>query len=146
MFVCLFLDLFGFFFFFWPYHTAYGILVPLPGIEPAPHPSAVEARSLNHWTTREVPSTVNLEERTMEKKNIENCAVKIKSSIREKYTTVIIDVCALKRIVPILYYSLYLVFIQWEFIPVQLSCVHVCVCVCVCVCTHLCIFISFCNL
>ena len=28
-------------------------LVPLPRIEPAPH--AVEAWSLNHWTTREVP-------------------------------------------------------------------------------------------
>ena len=39
-------------FFFWPHGTACGILAPLPGIKPAP--PAVEARSLNHWTTREV--------------------------------------------------------------------------------------------
>ena len=32
---------------------ACGILVPRTGIEPAP--PAVEARSLNHWTAREVP-------------------------------------------------------------------------------------------
>ena len=31
---------------------ACGILVPGPGIEPAP--PAVEAQSLNHWTAREV--------------------------------------------------------------------------------------------
>jgi len=31
---------------------AYGILVPLPGIEPTP--LAVEVQSLNHWTGREV--------------------------------------------------------------------------------------------
>ena len=37
---------------------ARGILVPAPGIEPeAP---AVEARSLNHWTSREVPSVSSL--------------------------------------------------------------------------------------
>ncbi|XP_057389546.1 zinc finger protein 320-like isoform X2 [Balaenoptera acutorostrata] len=35
-------------------NTACGILVPRPGIEAAP--PAVEAWSLNHWTTREVPS------------------------------------------------------------------------------------------
>ena len=29
-------------------------LVPQPGMEPVPQP-AVEGRSLNHWTTREVP-------------------------------------------------------------------------------------------
>ena len=39
--------------FFWPCREARGILVPRPGIEPAP--PALEARSLNHWTTREVP-------------------------------------------------------------------------------------------
>ena len=44
---------FGFSFLFWPYHTACGILVPQPGIEPAP--PAVEAQSPNHWTAREVP-------------------------------------------------------------------------------------------
>ena len=32
---------------------ASGILVPRPGIEPAP--SAVEAQTLNQWTAREVP-------------------------------------------------------------------------------------------
>ena len=37
----------------WPYHTAFWILVPQPGIEPMP--PALEAWSLNHWTTREVP-------------------------------------------------------------------------------------------
>ena len=40
-----------FFFFFWPRCVACGLLVPPPGIEPL----AVEAQSLNHWTTREVP-------------------------------------------------------------------------------------------
>ena len=39
--------------FFWPCHVACGILFPRPGIEPVP--PAVEAQSLNHWTTREVP-------------------------------------------------------------------------------------------
>ena len=34
---------------------AYGILVPRTEIGPAP--SAFEARSLNHWTAREVPPT-----------------------------------------------------------------------------------------
>ena len=38
---------------FWPCRDACGILVPRPGMEPAP--PAVEARGLNHWTTREVP-------------------------------------------------------------------------------------------
>ena len=41
------------FLYFWPSHTTCGILVPGPGIEPAP--PAVEARGLNHWTAREVP-------------------------------------------------------------------------------------------
>ena len=39
--------------FFWPHHTACGILVPGPGIEPVP--PALEAWRLNHWTAREVP-------------------------------------------------------------------------------------------
>ena len=42
-----------FFLFFWLHSTACGILVPWPGIEPLP--PAVEAQSLNHWTTGEVP-------------------------------------------------------------------------------------------
>ena len=39
--------------FFWPCLMACGILVPRPGIEPVS--PAVEARSLNHWTSRDVP-------------------------------------------------------------------------------------------
>ena len=35
-----------------PHQEAYGILVLQPGFEPVP--PAVEAQSLNHWTTREV--------------------------------------------------------------------------------------------
>ena len=42
-----------FFFFFWPRCVSCGILVPRPGIEPLP--LALEAWSLNRWTTREVP-------------------------------------------------------------------------------------------
>ena len=41
------------FIYFWPWYVACGILVPGPGIEPVP--PTVEAQSLNHWTTREVP-------------------------------------------------------------------------------------------
>ena len=41
------------FFFFWLHRVACGILVPGPGIEPAP--PALEAQSLHHWTAREVP-------------------------------------------------------------------------------------------
>ena len=38
--------------FFWPHHSACGILVPQPGIEP--RPLAVSAWSPNHWPTREL--------------------------------------------------------------------------------------------
>ena len=38
----------------WPYHAAFGILAPRPGMEP--EPPAVEVWSLNHWTTREIPA------------------------------------------------------------------------------------------
>ena len=37
---------------FWPYRVAFEILVPQPWIKPTP--PAVEAQSLNPWTTREV--------------------------------------------------------------------------------------------
>ena len=47
-----------FFFFFLLCHTACRLLVPQPGIKPMP--SAVEVRSLNHWTTREVPHVLCL--------------------------------------------------------------------------------------
>ena len=42
-----------FFKIFWPHHTACGILVPRPWIEPLC--SALGVWSLNHWTAREVP-------------------------------------------------------------------------------------------
>ena len=42
-----------FIYLFWPHYTAHGILVRQPGTEPAT--PALEAQSLNHWTTREVP-------------------------------------------------------------------------------------------
>ena len=41
------------FFFFWPCHLACGILVPWPGIEPAP--LALKVWGPNHWNTREIP-------------------------------------------------------------------------------------------
>ena len=44
--------LFFFFLFLAAPHTACGILVPLPGVEPTLH--ALEAGSLNNWTAREV--------------------------------------------------------------------------------------------
>ena len=42
-----------FFSFFLLHYAACGILVPQPGIKPMS--PAMEAQSLNHWTTREVP-------------------------------------------------------------------------------------------
>ena len=39
--------------YFWPRCTACGVLVPWPGIEPVP--PAVEVRNPNHWTAREFP-------------------------------------------------------------------------------------------
>ena len=48
---CLFLAFI--FFFFLPSNAARRILVPWPGIKPVPF--TVEAGSVNHWTTREVP-------------------------------------------------------------------------------------------
>ena len=47
-----------FFFFFLLVCEAYIPIVPWPEIKPVP--PAVEAQSLNHWTTREVPVTRNL--------------------------------------------------------------------------------------
>ena len=44
------------FIYFWPCHTVCGTSVLQPGIEPVP--PALEAQSLNHWTTREVPMSV----------------------------------------------------------------------------------------
>ena len=45
--------LFFFFLFFWLQHGACGILVTQSGIEPMSW--ALEARSLNPWTSREIP-------------------------------------------------------------------------------------------
>ena len=39
-------------FYFWPHYVVCGILAPQPGIEPVP--SALGARSLSCWITREV--------------------------------------------------------------------------------------------
>ena len=50
------------FFFFWPCHVACGILVSQPGIEIVP--PALEAQSLNHWTTREVSQSIFTNEST----------------------------------------------------------------------------------
>ena len=47
-----------FYLFFWPQHAGILSVVPRPGIEPVP--PAVEARSLNHWTAREVPERILL--------------------------------------------------------------------------------------
>ena len=44
-------------FIFRPYHMAHGILVPQPGVEPKP--AALGARSLSHWTTRQIPIVRN---------------------------------------------------------------------------------------
>ena len=49
----LILSLIYLFLFLWPCCKAYGILVPCLGVEPMP--LALEAQSLNHCTTREVP-------------------------------------------------------------------------------------------
>ena len=49
---------FFYLFLFWPYHTACGILVPWPGIEPVCAPCPCSGmRSLNHWTASGVPQT-----------------------------------------------------------------------------------------
>ena len=40
-------------YFFWPHLIVCDNLAPQPGIKPTP--PALEAQSLNHWTTREVP-------------------------------------------------------------------------------------------
>ena len=47
------LDDFLFIYLFWPHPTACKILVPWPESEPVS--PAMEAQSLNHWATREVP-------------------------------------------------------------------------------------------
>ena len=48
----------SFFPFFWPRHVACEVSVPRPGIELAP--SAVKARSPNHWTARKFPAAIFL--------------------------------------------------------------------------------------
>ena len=57
--VSLISGLFFFFLNFWPHPAAAcGILVPCPEIEPLP--PALEAPSLKHWTSREVPGSFPL--------------------------------------------------------------------------------------
>ena len=53
--ICLLSEIF---FLFWPWHVACGILVPWSGIEPTR--LALEAQSLNCWTTRVVPLSLSL--------------------------------------------------------------------------------------
>ena len=48
------LNIYLFIFILWPHCVASGILVPWPGIEL--ESPALEAWSLNHWTTREAPN------------------------------------------------------------------------------------------
>ena len=48
----------SFFFFFWLYQMACGLLVLQSGIKPVP--LAVEAWSFNHWTAGEVPHLSDL--------------------------------------------------------------------------------------
>ena len=52
--VCVCVCVYIYIFFFCPSCTACEILVPQPGI--IPMPPALEAWSLNHWTTREAPT------------------------------------------------------------------------------------------
>ena len=42
-----------YYYYFWPCCVACGVFVPWPGIKPVS--PALEAQSLNHWATREVP-------------------------------------------------------------------------------------------
>ena len=49
-------------FWFWPHHTARGILFPRPGIEP--EPSTVRVWSPHHWTSRGFPiSSLKIEKK-----------------------------------------------------------------------------------
>ena len=59
----IYLFIYLFILFFWPCHTACGILVPRPGIEP--RPSAVKVWSPNHWTAREFPQLSLLDRRVL---------------------------------------------------------------------------------
>ena len=48
---CMYIYIYIYFFFFWFHHTAWGILVPWPGIEP--RPPGVEVQSPNHWIAKQ---------------------------------------------------------------------------------------------
>ena len=48
------MESFFFFNFFWLCCAAWGIVVPRPGIEPMS--LAVKAWSLNHWTSKDIPT------------------------------------------------------------------------------------------
>ena len=54
--------------FTWPHHEECRILVPWPGIEPLP--PVLEAQSLNHWTTKEVPRTSILDYTQLRNKHL----------------------------------------------------------------------------
>lgn len=57
---------------FWLRCMAWGVLVPVPGTEPAP--SAVKAQSPNHWTRREFQELLKLEGDFLEDFGLETSA------------------------------------------------------------------------
>ena len=52
------------FFTFWPHCTACGLLTPWPGVEPGL--PALEAPSINHWSAREAPTCIILNNITIQ--------------------------------------------------------------------------------
>ena len=52
------------FFTFWPHCTACGLLTPWPGVEPGL--LALEAPSINHWSAREAPTCIILNNTTVQ--------------------------------------------------------------------------------
>ena len=79
-------DPFQCFFFFQLCRAACAILVPRPGIEPAP--PALEAHSLNHWTAREVPDKTAFKIKTVTRDK-EGHYIMIKGSIQEEDIAII---------------------------------------------------------
>ena len=78
-------------FIYWPCHVACGILVPQPGVEPAP--PAVEVQSLNHWTTKEVPDFIVF--KCVSYMTEEKCKRLAYIHVREKlFWTFFLDNCA----------------------------------------------------
>ena len=80
---------------------AYGILVPLPGIEP--WPSAVKAWSPKHWTTKEFPILslkecwylVNTQQygREYRGKNVKGPHVEVAFNFKYMYSEFMLGIC-----------------------------------------------------